>query len=199
MIDVVAASLSLQDVPSDTIIILESSNGPQFPNGVVAESEVELPLVARRWWNPNCLVNEFDQISVSKFLSQTQFPKLPSRPETCVGWGPGLTPAGDDVVVGMLITFYALGMKAQADDLYGVCDEHATTPYSHALIRYAYEGQAARPVLSLMETLAGFGDLHRAIAMLFNFGATSGSYIMEGVRQVLEVSSIRLEQCDSTR
>ncbi len=185
MTDVAAASLVLRDASPDTIVIREPRDGHQFPNGVVAESEVELPIVARRWWNPTCPISKFDQKLVDQFLSLTQFPKLPSRPEACVGWGPGLTPAGDDVVLGMLITFHALGSTGLSKDLYAVCRKDATTAYSFELLRYASRGQAARPVLHLMETLAGFGDLGRAIHSLSNFGATSGGYVMEGVRQAL--------------
>ncbi len=191
MTEVVAASLALRDAPNDSIIILEPCDGPRFPNGVVANSQVTLPLKARRWWDPNCPVCEFDQRSVSSFLDQSNLPTLPLSPEACVGWGPGLTPGGDDVVMGMLITFHALGMKNSALDLYQACDHRATTKYSFALIHYAHKGQAARPVVRLIEALAGFGNLSTAIESLSNFGATSGLYLMEGVRQAINASNPR--------
>ena len=193
MTEVVAASLALRDAPDDSIIILEPCDGPRFPNGVVANSQIALPLKARRWWDPNCPVCEFDQRSVKSFLSQSNLPTLPLSPEACVGWGPGLTPGGDDVVVGMLITFHALGMKNSALDLYQACDHRATTKYSFTLIHYAHKGQAARPVVRLIEALAGFGDLRTAIESLSNFGATSGLYLMEGVRQAINASILRTD------
>lgn len=193
MTEVVAASLALRDAPNDSIIILEPCDGPRFPNGVVANSQVTLPLKARRWWDPNCPVCEFDQRSVSSFLDQSNLPTLPLSPEACVGWGPGLTPGGDDVVMGMLITFHALGMKNSALDLYHACDHRATTKYSFALIHYAHKGQAARPVVRLIEALAGFGNLSTAIESLSNFGATSGLYLMEGVRQAINASNPRTD------
>ena len=193
MTEVVAASLALRDAPDDSIIILEPCDGPRFPNGVVANSQIALPLKARRWWDPNCPVCEFDQRSVNSFLSQSNLPTLPLSPEACVGWGPGLTPGGDDVVVGMLITFHALGMKNSALDLYQACDHRATTKYSFTLIHYAHKGQAARPVVRLIEALAGFGDLRTAIESLSNFGATSGLYLMEGVRQAINASIPRTD------
>lgn len=196
MTDVAAASMALQSAPPEAIVILESQGGPQFPNGVVAESEVELPLAARRWWNPNCPVTDFDERRVVDFVSRTQFPRLPSRPEKCLGWGPGLTPAGDDAILGMLITFHALGMQSLVTELFAICHKEATTAYSHELLRYASKGQAARPVLHLMETLAGFGDLDRSIEALSKFGATSGGYVMEGVRQALSTAFERTDQCD---
>ncbi|MEC8828596.1 MAG: DUF2877 domain-containing protein [Actinomycetota bacterium] len=200
MAEVAAASLALRDAPLDSIIILESHNGHRFPNGVVADSDIALPLRARRWWNPNCAVRKFDKRKVCDFLNHTDLPRLPLPPEAWVGWGPGLTPAGDDAIAGMLITFHALGMKNSALALYQACDRGATTAYSHALISYAHKGQAARPVLHLMETLAGFGDLDDAIQSLSNFGATSGYYLMEGVRQAINVSKRRTDRCDhSTR
>ena len=188
MTDVAAASLALREVSPGAIVILEPYGGHQFPNGVVADTEVELPVVARRWWNPNCSVVRFEQERVAQFLSRTEFPKLPMQPEACVGWGPGLTPAGDDVILGMLITFHALGEKILSKDLYAICRKDATTAYSFELLTYASRGQVARPVLQLMETLAGFGDLDRAIYSLSNFGATSGGYVMEGVRLALNTA-----------
>ena len=193
MTEVVAASLALRDAPNDSIIILEPCNGPRFPNGVIADSQVVLPLKARRWWDPNCPVCEFDERNVSDFLGQTNLPTLPLSPEACVGWGPGLTPGGDDVVMGMLTTFHALGMKNSALDLYQACDHRATTEYSFTLIRYAHKGQVARPVVRLMEALAGFGDLGTAIESLSNFGATSGLYLMEGVRRAINASLPRTD------
>lgn len=193
MTEVVAASLALRDAPNDSIIILEPCNGPRFPNGVIADSQVVLPLKARRWWDPNCPVCEFDERNVSDFLGQTNLPTLPLSPEACVGWGPGLTPGGDDVVMGMLTTFHALGMKNSALDLYQACDHRATTEYSFTLIRYAHKGQVARPVVRLMEALAGFGDLGTAIESLSNFGATSGLYLMEGVRRAINASHPRTD------
>lgn len=193
MTEVVAASLALRDASNDSIIILEPCNGPRFPNGVIADSQVVLPLKARRWWDPNCPVCEFDERNVSDFLGQTNLPTLPLSPEACVGWGPGLTPGGDDVVMGMLTTFHALGMKNSALDLYQACDHRATTEYSFTLIRYAHKGQVARPVVRLMEALAGFGDLGTAIESLSNFGATSGLYLMEGVRRAINASHPRTD------
>ena len=189
MTDVAAASLMLRDASPDTIVIHEPRDGYQFPNGVVTEFEVELPIAARRWWNPTCPKTKFDKKCVDQFLSYAQFPKLPSRPEACVGWGPGLTPAGDDVVLGMLITFHALERPSLSNDLYEVCRKDATTAYSYELLRYASRGQAARPVLHLMEAQGVFGDLDQAVESLANFGATSGGYVMEGVRQALNIAS----------
>jgi len=193
MTEVVAASLALRDAPNDSIIILEPCDGPRFPNGVVSNSQIALPLTARRWWDPNCPVCEFDQRNVNSFLDQSDLPTLPLSPEACVGWGPGLTPGGDDVVMGMLITFHALGMKNSALDLYEACDHRATTKYSFTLIHYAHKGQAARPVVRLIEALAGFGDLGTAIESLSNFGATSGLYLMEGVRLAINASNPRAD------
>ena len=89
----------------------------------------------------------------------------------------------------MLITFHALERPSLSNDLYEVCRKDATTAYSYELLRYASRGQAARPVLHLMEELGGFGDLDPAVESLANFGASSGGYVMEGVRQALNIAS----------
>jgi hypothetical protein len=110
---------------------------------------------------------------------------LPSEPAACIGWGPGLTPAGDDVVVGMLIGFHAAGARDRARELALACAPAETVPLSRALLDHAAAGQTVGPVLAVMAALARRGDLDRAVRALLQFGATSGAHILDGIRRAL--------------
>jgi hypothetical protein len=122
---------------------------------------------------------------VHRFVAATEPITLPQAPEAGIGWGPGLTPAGDDVVVGMLLAYRAVGADAEADALAVACATGDTTPFSRSLLDHAARGEAAKPLLDLLRALAGHGDLDRSLIRLAGFGATSGHHLIEGVRRVV--------------
>lgn len=146
---------------------------------------IERPIVARRWWDPRLRVSALDSSRVARFLVMAEPMPLPAAPEACLGWGPGLTPAADDVVVGMLIGFRATGAPELARSLADACAGMDTVPFSRALVDHAAAGEAVRPVLDLMAALAGHGSLERAVEVLRCFGATSGRHLLDGTRRAL--------------
>ena len=212
---VVAASSALRDAAAGTYVVTEGVNGPRFPNGVVIDAlaggaqwrhgivvdgfttgrrllagiaddgATNLALSPRRWWDPQCRVDRLSAERVRRFVAETKPLPLPGPPETCIGWGPGLTPAADDVVVGMLIGLHASGNPRAAHALAESCAGTETVPFSRALLDHAAQGRAVRPLLSLVEALAGLGDVDQSVAALHRFGATSGRHIIDGVRRAL--------------
>jgi hypothetical protein len=118
-----------------------------------------------------------------------------------IGLGPGLTPAGDDVVAGALATL-ALGGRLD-DRLRVTIETHAstrTTALSAALLAAAGKGQVipqAATVLSVISAGAPLGQLVSATAELFGVGATSGHDLCAGIGGVL-ASSVRSELFDAT-
>lgn len=100
-----------------------------------------------------------------------------------VGLGRGLTPAGDDVVSGVVLTLRALGHGAAvtALDLALRPLLHRTTSLSAALLRAACEGWAAPEVERLVRGAAtgrlGPADLHDVVAI----GHSSGRDLLAGV------------------
>lgn len=69
-----------------------------------------------------------------------------------VGWGPGLTPSGDDVLCGLLLGLRATGRTAAADRLATTLETllSRTTALSATLLRHAAEGYAVPQVVQLL-------------------------------------------------
>jgi len=101
-----------------------------------------------------------------------------------LGRGAGLTPEGDDVLVGMLSGLRLLGPAVGAVGAGGMVAEVAsivlmeapfrTTALSAALLRHAVAGEVADPVAAFFQALTGRGDLEEAVGGLYMMGNTSG-------------------------
>lgn len=195
-----AASCALRDVDRP-FAVAERPDGPRFPNGYVpaawqagrdrpAGRRLDSEVIARRWWDPGLRVERLVPERVATLLRLVEPMALPHPPEAGIGWGPGLTPAGDDVVVGMLLGYRAAGSTATADALAGACTGQETTALSRSLLDHAAEGRAVRPLLALLEALAAPGRvadrrIECALVALRRFGASSGQHVIEGVRRAL--------------
>jgi len=92
----------------------------------------------------------------------TPYPQL--QAELLLGWGPGLTPLGDDIVVGQL----ARGVMAPRSYA-------STTRLSRTLLRRAELGELPEPAHALLAD----GDPEP----LLRFGATSGRGILLGLAE----------------
>jgi len=111
--------------------------------------------------------------------------------ERLVGWGEGLTPAGDDFLVGLLA---GLEVLARGDErrlrfhraigAAVTARTHRTTPIAAHCLRLAAAGHHAEPLLELRDALVSAVDegavataLRRALAV----GATSGADTVSGL------------------
>ncbi|WP_240506237.1 DUF2877 domain-containing protein [Thermoactinospora rubra] len=114
-----------------------------------------------------------------------------SAAEQLVGLGPGLTPSGDDVLAGLLVTLRHLGRGAGAERALWLADWLAatvtydartrTTPISATLLHCAAQGAACPEVLGVLRGLAGRTPLAPALARLRRLGHTSGADLAQGV------------------
>jgi hypothetical protein len=125
---------------------------------------------------------------LSAMLGGTESPGQAAR--ALVGLGPGLTPAGDDVlagaVAGLLIFGRAVGndaARATAAKLAAAVASRAasTTALAADLARYAASGAVAAPVAALCHALAGQGPVRPAVEHLLSIGHTSGRDLVEGL------------------
>jgi hypothetical protein len=102
-----------------------------------------------------------------------------------LGLGPGLTPAGDDLLAGLLVGL--AGRPDLRDPLADAVTRHApgrTTWLSTELLRLAAEGLAAPPVVAVADALAGHGPDHalaEALPDLLAMGHTSGATLARGL------------------
>ena len=104
-----------------------------------------------------------------------------------IGLGPGLTPAGDDVLAGALLALGAAGdlprQRALAEAVGGLLDR--TTPLSAVLLDQACRSRAVPEVGALLRALACGGDLDSALVALSLVGHTSGPALALGIRLAL--------------
>ena len=99
------------------------------------------------------------------------------------GRGPGLTPAGDDVLAGVLLVARA-GAFASAERLVAVADAVRTNDIARAFLACAARGRCIEPAHHLLAALAD-GDRARvraAVVALQGYGGTSGAALVHGVR-----------------
>ena len=108
-----------------------------------------------------------------------------------LGKGEGLTPEGDDVLVGLLAGLRLVGPAVGNPGAGGMQAEVApivlteaplrTTALSAALLRHAVAGEVADPVAALLQALTGRGDQEEAVSGLLTMGNTSGVATARGV------------------
>ena len=116
--------------------------------------------------------------------------------QAILGMGAGLTPSGDDVVTGCLLTLTrwghalapGLNIRALAQD---VCQGayRKTTTLSANLIECASQGQAdERLILALDGLVAGRPDIGAIVACLRDWGSTSGGDTLLGMALAMTIT-----------
>lgn len=118
-----------------------------------------------------------------------------------VGRGPGSTPAGDDVLAGMLATLRVLGgahtgATRVADALGGAVRavSHRTSALSATLLRCADDGAVAGPARRVLEALPRDAPLVGPVAELVRLGHTSGHDLLTGIGIAVDLLTIGREQ-----
>ena len=138
-----------------------------------------------RWWSPRAprivpdperfrlLDARLSALPASSDLLEVPLRDLEPRtdPAALVGLGPGLTPAGDDLLAGMLVTLHAVGLDSTAASIAARVELHRTTPISAAL--------------ELLRSLTGTISTADALDDLLEVGATSGRWLATGALDAL--------------
>ncbi|WP_336205708.1 DUF2877 domain-containing protein [Nonomuraea sp. LPB2021202275-12-8] len=111
--------------------------------------------------------------------------------ERLVGLGPGLTPSGDDVLAGLLVTLRHLGVATGVEPAVRLAGWLAatvtydartrTTPISATLLHCAARGEACPEVIAVLRGLAGCQALEPALQRLHGLGHTSGADLAQGI------------------
>jgi uncharacterized protein DUF2877 len=102
------------------------------------------------------------------------------------GWGPGLTPAGDDALAGVVLTLHALG--GDESRLLAAVESVRSTDLALAYLRWAARGQCIEPAHALLAAVAGNKpeQIAEASARLCAHGASSGGDLLFGIDCALE-------------
>jgi hypothetical protein len=108
---------------------------------------------------------------------------LPGVARAIGGLGPGLTPAGDDTLAGILLVARAMGGETVENGLVAVAKSVPTTSVASAFLDWAARGQSVEPVHELLAALADgdrpAADIH--LAALGRIGHTSGADLAYGM------------------
>jgi hypothetical protein len=116
--------------------------------------------------------------------------------DALVGLGPGLTPAGDDVLAGALVALAAAGDSVRRRPLAAAVRlrRHRTTAVSGAFLEHAAAGRAIPELTRYVVALArGRGD-GEVVQDLERVGASSGAALAAGARIGLRVAAMVREQ-----
>ncbi|HEX4811158.1 MAG TPA: DUF2877 domain-containing protein [Nonomuraea sp.] len=200
----------------------------------VGERSVELgplSLRVRRWWDPAPPLGPIDRTRLAESAAILAAPAEPraglegngavaalaagcargwlmgavSAAEQLVGLGPGLTPSGDDVLAGLLVTLRHVGAASGTTRAVWLADWLAaavtfdagtrTTPLSATLLHCAARGEACPEVTAVLRGVAGAQALGPALRGLRRLGHTSGADLAQGiaigVRAVLAMGGTR--------
>jgi hypothetical protein len=106
-----------------------------------------------------------------------------------IGLGPGLTPAGDDVMAGTMAGLVLLGHPAAERFAAGVYALAAgrTTELSRALLRHAACGRVSGEYAAVLHGLVGDRPLAPAVAGLLATGSTSGRAMALGLCTAIDL------------
>ena len=108
---------------------------------------------------------------------------VPGAVAALVGRGGGLTPAGDDLLCGVLVTLRAM-RDSRSDRLARAIGQVAATQTTHvsaALLVHASRGECVPELAGLIAALDGRGDVRAAMRRLAAVGHTSGTSLAHGV------------------
>ena len=125
--------------------------------------------------------------ALSRWLEETMSGRgaSDSMPITgLLGSGGGLTPSGDDCIVGVLVALHALGRHSVAASVASLVARHAphrTTRLSAAHLEAACAGEAVEPVHRVIEAIVTGSSPDPSLDALEGYGHASGFDALAGV------------------
>ncbi len=110
---------------------------------------------------------------------------LPTAVRSLLGLGDGLTPVGDDVLAGWLVTARAAGRDPAPVAAAVTAEAHRTTALSATLLADAADGQCLPELRTLLLELRALRDPASAVDRLAGVGHTSGLGMLLGAHLAL--------------
>lgn len=112
-----------------------------------------------------------------------------------VGCGPGLTPAGDDVIAGFLAAPKLIAPAqpwSRSLGLFTLQHLQATNDISRQMLSDAATGHFIEPILSTLSAIYGQGQIGRSTRRLLSVGSTSGAAMLLGLAAGIALVEDRL-------
>jgi hypothetical protein len=134
--------------------------------------------------SPSALMEEPWRAALARAVACLEAGDLFGAAAALGGAGPGLTPAGDDALAGILIAARARGGYAVEEEVIEAAGAARTSVLAGAFVRWAARGQSIAPVHDLLGALAA-GDCGAAEAArdeLCALGSSSGADLALGLR-----------------
>lgn len=123
-------------------------------------------------------ISALDRVITDALSGRAPSPADSAELVTLIGLGPGLTPSGDDMLGGALITFAALDLPNARDLLWSACRDHLdrTNDISGVHLRTAALGYGAAAMhAAIRATIKGdVNCMEQALAAVSAIGHTSG-------------------------
>ena len=116
-----------------------------------------------------------------------------------IGLGPGLTPSGDDYLLGLFAVLNLVGGPCEGllrggRDLLDASSLNATHRISHAALMHAAHGRVRESIAALLQAVVhGSGDLGSALERVLAIGSTSGADIVRGIVDGLHLQASNKE------
>ncbi len=121
----------------------------------------------------------------SKIIAQLEGWRQGEKPDWgwLIGYGPGLTPSGDDILTGMLAVLHTSDLFTRLPSFLPPADQLAqlTTSVSCSYLNSARKGEFSTPVLKVIRHLQSGRSPQPAIGRLLAVGHTSGADILLGI------------------
>jgi Protein of unknown function (DUF2877) len=156
-----------------------------------------------RWWRPPrprglaapSAVPQFELRSLGVPLPRPSYDGL--VPAALIGAGPGLTPAGDDLLAAALVTARATGdprlSRWRSETHLGLASL-STTAVSRGMLHHALDGYATDQLADFLAALCSGSDLSAARDRLLGVGHSSGAALLAGVVYTLNTRDRRTNQ-----
>jgi hypothetical protein len=161
-------------------VALTRPGGPRMPNGV----ETDLPVgrgIPVRIGGGRLLLGTFELAAGPVWEPVPEVLHRPARgtvpgpdPDRLAGRGPGLTPAGDDILCGYVAGLFLFHRRREEAAAIAARAATRTTLLSATLLRHAAIGELPEPAHAFLAT----GDT----GPLAGFGHSSGRCLLEGLR-----------------
>jgi hypothetical protein len=175
---------------------------PPRPRGLGATPPARLAGAVR--WLTGRVADPLDAAGRAAVADLVEALAVGERPDLAVaqllGRGPGLTPTGDDVLAGALVTLNALGSPPSVLLAAAVtaAAPGATTTVSAGLLRHAAAGECIPQLEDLLAAIGNGADdpaaatLARAAGALLAVGHCSGAGLLHGVLVGVAIAHARL-------
>ena len=178
-------------------------------DGLVRAGPLEVRVV--RWWSPPPVRPAIDRsgrpserdggdpVEVLAGLLRDVRPPVDVDldPHELLGRGPGLTPAGDDVLAGWLLAVHHDADLRATPAAVLATAATVTTALSAALLREAEAGRGVPAAVALADALGGHGEVAPALARLLRVGHTSGAALALGLLRGARLMASRSDVSDS--